>query len=269
MKSVVITGSTRGLGFEMAKRFRESGWNVLVNGVNAGRLESTVRTLSQLPGTGTVEGFRANVASKEELQALADFAVECFGSIAIWINNAGVNQPMKPLWELTVDEMDAILNIDLRGTVLGSSIAVRQMQRQPSGGFVYNLEGHGSNDVMILGLSMYGTSKRAVTYYTKALAKELEENKSNVKAGLLSPGVMITDFTVKALGGEQKIDLPEKTKKFYNIMGDYPDNVAEYLVKEMLANTKNGAHIQWLTGPKVAWRFMTAGFKKRDFFREE
>ena len=155
MNSVVITGSTRGLGFEMAKRFRESGWNVLVNGVNAGRLESTVRTLSQLPGTGTVEGFRANVASKEELQALADFAVECFGSIDIWINNAGVNQPMKPLWELTVDEMDAILNIDLRGTVLGSSIAVRQMQRQPSGGFVYNLEGHGSNDVIILGWSMY------------------------------------------------------------------------------------------------------------------
>ena len=85
----------------------------------------------------------------------------------------------------------------------------------------------------------------------------------------MSPGVMITDFTVKALGGEQKIDLPEKTKKFYNIMGDYPDKVAEYLVKKMLRNTQNNAHIQWLTGSKVAWRFMTAGFKKRDFFREE
>ena len=49
------------------------------------------------------------------------------------------------------------------------------MERQPSGGFVYNLEGHGSNDVMIPGFSMYGTTKRAVTYYTKALAKELED----------------------------------------------------------------------------------------------
>ena len=118
---------------------------------------------------------------------------------------------MKPLWELTVDEMDAILNIDLRGTVLGSCIAVRQMEKQPSGGFVYNLEGHGSNDVIILGLSMYGTSKRAVTYYTKALAKELEEN-NKVKAGLLSPGVMITDFTVKALGGEQKLIFLKRRK---------------------------------------------------------
>ena len=177
MKSVVITGSTRGLGFEMAKRFRESGWNVLVNGVNANRLESAIDSLRQIPGNGAVEGFRANVASEGELQALADFAVDCFGSIDIWINNAGVNQPMKPLWELTSDEMDAILNIDLRGTVLGSNIAVRQMEKQPSGGFVYNLEGHGSNDVIILGLSLYGTSKRAVTYYTKALAKEIEERK--------------------------------------------------------------------------------------------
>ena len=142
------------------------------------------------------------------------------------------------------------------------------MERQPSGGFVYNLEGHGSNDVMIPGFSMYGTTKRAVTYYTKALAKELEENNSKVKAGLLSPGVMITDFTVKALGGEQAIELPDKTKKFYNVMGDYPDKAADYLVRKILANTKNGAHIQWLTGPKVVWRFMTAGIRKRDYFSE-
>ena len=153
--------------------------------------------------------------------------------------------------------------------MLGSSIAVKLMEKQPSGGWVYNLEGLGSNDVIIPGLSMYGTSKRAVTYFTKALAKELEERKNNVKAGLLSPGVMITDLTVKALGGEERIELPDKTKKFYNIMGDYPDKVAGYLVKEILANTRNGAHIQWLTGPKIAWRFMTAGIRKQDFFSEK
>ena len=269
MKSVVITGSTRGLGFEMAKRFRRSGWNVLVNGVHPGRLEDAVGTLRQIPGAGAVEGFRADVASREELQALADHAVERFGGIDIWINNAGVNQPMKALWELTPDETDAILNIDLRGTALGSCIAVRQMEKQPSGGFVYNLEGHGSNDAMIPGLSLYGTSKRAVTYYTRALAKELEERNSRVKAGLLSPGVMITDFTVKALGGAQRIELPDKTKRFYNIMGDPPDRVADDLVRRMLANPKNGAQLQWLTGPKIAWRFMTAGFRKRDYFKEE
>ena len=269
MKTAVITGSTRGLGLEMAKRFRAAGWNLVLNGVNPERLDKAVEALRALPGAGAVEGCRGSVESAEELQALADFARERFGTVEIWINNAGVNQPMKPVWELSQQEIDAILNIDLRGAVLGSRLAVGLMERQPEGGFVYNLEGYGSNDAMMLGLNMYGTSKRAVTHFTVALARELEERGSKVKAGRLSPGIMITDFTVKALGGKESIALPEKTKRVYNILGDYPDVVAEHLVKGMLANTKNNAHIEWLTSGKAAWRFMTAAFNKRDFFAEK
>lgn len=266
MKTVVITGSTRGLGFEMARLFRKNGWNLVINGVNPQRLEKAAEELRALPGEGAVEGFAGSVASEEELQGLLDFAVEKFGVLDIWINNAGVNQPMKAIWELSQEEIDAILNIDLRGAILGSRLAARQMEKQPEGGFIYNLEGYGSNDAMMLGLNLYGTSKRAVTHFTVALAKELEERGSRVKAGRLSPGIMITDFTVKALGGKESIALPEKTKKVYNILGDKPDVVAAHLVKEMLANSKNNAHIQWLTTGKAAWRFMTAGFNKRNFF---
>ena len=269
MKTALITGSTRGLGLEMAKRFRAAGWNLVLNGVNPERLEQAVQAIRALPGAGRVEGCRGSVASAEELQALGQFAADRFGAVDIWINNAGVNQPMKPIWELSEKEIDAILDIDLRGAVLGSRLAVQLMEKQPEGGFIYNLEGYGSNDAMMLGLNMYGTSKRAVTYFTQALAKELEERGSKVKAGRLSPGIMITDFTVKALGGAESIALPEKTKKVYNILGDYPDVVAEHLVKGMLANAKNNAHIQWLTGGKAAWRFMTAAFNKRDFFAEK
>ena len=269
MKTAVITGSTRGLGMEMAKRFHAAGWNLVINGVNSQRLEQAVETLRALPGAGAVEGCRGSVAEERDLQALADFARDKFGTVEIWINNAGVNQPMKPIWELSREEIDAILNIDLRGAVLGSRLAVNLMEQQPEGGFLYNLEGYGSNDAMMTGLNMYGTSKRAVTHFTVALAKELEERGSRVKAGRLSPGIMITDFTVKALGGEQSIALPEKTKKVYNILGDYPDVVAEHLVKGMLENTKNNAHIEWLTTGKAAWRFLTAAFNKRDFFAEK
>ena len=269
MKTAVITGSTRGLGMEMAKRFRAAGWNLVLNGVNPERLEQALQKLRAEPGAGAVEGCRGSVASAEDLQELARFASERFGTVEIWINNAGVNQPMKPIWELSEGEIDAILNIDLRGAILGSRLAVRLMEQQPEGGFVYNLEGYGSNDAMMLGLNLYGTSKRAVTHFTQALAKELEERGSKVKAGRLSPGIMITDFTVKALGGAENIALPEKTKKVYNILGDYPDVVAEHLVKGMLTNTKNNAHIEWLTSGKAAWRFMTAGFNKRDFFAEK
>ena len=266
MKTAVITGSTRGLGLEMARLFHKNGWNLVINGVNSQRLAAAVEELRSLPGGGAVEGFAGSVADRGELQGLLDFAVEKFGAIDIWINNAGVNQPMKAIWELSEEEIDAILNIDLRGAILGSRLAARQMEKQPEGGFIYNIEGYGSNDAMMLGLNLYGTSKRAVTHFTVALAKELEERGSKVKAGRLSPGIMITDFTVKALGGKESIALPEKTKKVYNILGDKPDVVAAHLVKEMLANQKNNAHIQWLTTGKAAWRFMTAGFNKRNFF---
>ena len=269
MRTAVITGSTRGLGFEMAKLFHQNGWNLVINGVNPQRLDKAAEELRRLPGGGKVEGFAGSVASAEELRSLAAFAAERFGVIDVWINNAGVNQPMKAIWELSEDEIDAVLDIDLRGAILGSRAAARQMEKQPEGGFIYNIEGYGSNDAMMLGLNLYGTSKRAVTHFTRALAKELDERGRKVKAGLLSPGIMITDFTVKALGGKESISLPEKTKKVYNILGDYPDVVAAHLVKGMLANTKNNAHIEWLTGGKAAWRFMTAPFNKRDFFAEQ
>ena len=56
-------------------------------------------------------------------------------------------------------------------------------------------------------------------------------------------------------------------KKVYNILGDYPDVVAEFLVNGMIKNTKNNVKIEWLTNTKAAWRFMTAGLNKRDLFK--
>lgn len=265
MKTIVITGSSRGLGLEMAKEFRKAGHTVVLNGTNKSRLEEAESLLKEIESVGKVYICPGNITSSADIQRVIDFAVENCGRIDIWINNAGVNQPMEALWELDEVDIDYLLDVDLKGTIMGSKLAMTQMIRQ-GGGAIYNLEGYGSNDAMMLGLNMYGTSKRAVTHFTQALAKESEERKTGVLVGRLSPGIMITDFTVKALGGKADIDLPEKTRKVYNILGDYPDVVARFLVKSVLENTKNNAHIQWLTSGKAAWRFMTASFNKRDFF---
>ena len=266
MTTVVITGSSRGLGFEMARQFCMNGANVVINGVNEKRLEESVAKLREISLGSEVEGFAGNVASANDIRGLSDYASGKFGSIDIWINNAGVNQPMKAIWELTEEEINLLIDIDLRGAVMGSRIAMLQMELQTNGGFIYNVEGYGSNDAMMLGLNMYGTSKRAVTHFTRAFAEELAERGSKVKAGRLSPGIMYTDFTVQSLGGKEQIDLPEKTKNFYNIMGDYPDVVAEFLVRKMLTNTKNNAHIEWLTGGKVFRRLITAPFCKKKIY---
>lgn len=136
-------------------------------------------------------------------------------------------------------------------------------------GAIYNIEGYGSNDAKMLGLSIYGTSKRAITYFTEALAKESEERNTGVIVGKLSPGIMITDFIRTALGNKEAINLSEKTKKVYNILGDYPNVVADFLVSKILNNTQNNVKFEWLTNKKAAWRFMTSSFNKRDFFKED
>lgn len=264
MKTVVITGSARGLGFEMAKEFKKHDYNVVISDVLEEKLLESKKKLEELEGNGEVLECLCDVTKEEDLQNLMDVAVGKFSSVDIWINNAGVNQPMVPIWEVDSSKINRLIDIDLKGAIIGSKIAMKQMIKQGYGQ-IYGIEGYGSNDAMMLGLSVYGTSKRGLTYFLKALAKEVEEKKLNIKIGLLSPGIMITDFITHSVDDEE-FELPEKTKKVYNILGDYPDVIAKFLVEKMIENKKNGARINWLTNRKAAFRFMTSGFNKRDFF---
>ena len=267
MKTVVITGSARGLGYNMARFFREYNYNVVLSDLNEEKLKLAKEELEKTPSEAEINYTTCNVSKIEELQALMDFAVEKFGEVDIWINNAGVNQPQKAIWELTEQEINTIIDVDLKGAIFGSKVAIEQMSKQHKGA-VYNIEGYGSNDAHMLGLNMYGTSKRAVTYLTEALAQECEQQGNGVIVGKLSPGIMITEFTTHSLGND-KIELAEKTKKVYNILGDTPETVGKFLVDKMVNNTKNNVKFNWLTNGKAFTRFLTAGFNKRNFFGED
>jgi NAD(P)-dependent dehydrogenase (short-subunit alcohol dehydrogenase family) len=267
MKTVVITGSARGLGYEMALRFRRKGYNVVLSDLNEENLAKAKEGLLAETGEGGVVSKLCNVTSFGDIEGLMAFALESFGAVDIWINNAGINQPDKPVYELSEKEISLMIDVDLKGAVYGSRIAYAQMKKQGFGQ-IYSIDGYGSNDAMMMGLSLYGTSKRGLTYFMKALAKESETMGDNIQVGRLSPGIMITDFLVNANNDSTKIELPEKTKKVYNILGDYPDVIADFLVDTMAGNTKNGVCFEWLTNGKAFVRFLTAGFNKRDFFKQ-
>lgn len=268
MKNVVITGSARGLGFEMAKVFLENNNNVMISDLSQEKLESAKEELNRINSMAKVEYKVCDVTNSGDVSSLIDYANEKFGGIDIWINNAGVNQPDKAIWDLSEKEIDMIIDVDLRGTIICSKLIMEYMSKV-SKGAIYNVEGYGSNDAKMLGLSIYGTSKRAVTYFTEALALESEVKNTGVIVGKLSPGIMITDFLVNSLGNKRNITLSDKTKKVYNILGDYPDVVAKFLVRGMLNNNKNGVKIEWLTNRKAFFRFMTCVFNKRDFFGDK
>jgi len=267
MKTVVITGSARGLGFEMAKVFRMNNFNVVISDLSMDKLEKAKEELLKIKSNANIGLCVCDVTKDSDVKGLIEYTKNEFGCIDIWINNAGVNQPDKAIWELSSDEINLVFDVDLKGTVISCKYVMEEMIKNKKGA-IYNIEGYGSNDAMMLGLSIYGTSKRAITYFTEALAKENEDKNTGVIVGKLSPGIMITDFITTALGDKSKIKLPENIKKVYNILGDYPDVVAKFLVDSMLKNTKNNAEIEWLTTRKAMWRFMTSSFNKRDFFKD-
>ncbi|MBQ2872779.1 MAG: SDR family oxidoreductase [Bacilli bacterium] len=267
MKTVVITGSARGLGLEMAKCFRSKNFNVIISDLFKKDLENARKVLLKVKGQGDIDYFACDITKENDIVNLINKVKNKYGVIDFWINNAGINQPDKMIWDLSSEEIDRMLDIDLKGTIVASKLISKVMIEQNKGS-IYNVEGHGSNDAIIPGLSIYGTAKRGVTYFTMALAKEMENMKVDVIVGRLSPGIMITDFIVNAFRNK-KIELSNKNKKVYNILGDYPDIVAKYLVNKMIINTNNNVKINWLTNRKAAFRFMTSMFNKRDFFKDK
>lgn len=270
IKTVVITGSARGFGLCQAKKFKEKGFHVVISDINEANLAKAIGELSEInPDQTKAVSAVCDVTKLSDLESLWSCAVKEFGSVDIWINNAGVNSPDKPVCELTDKEIAFILDVDLKGTVFGSKVAFAGMKEQGYGQ-IYNVEGYGSNDAMMTGLTMYGTAKRAVTYFTRSLAKESHDlTGDRVKICRLTPGIMITDFITHANGDSTTIELPEKTKKVYNILGDYPETIVDYVVPRMIKNKKNDGNIVWLTGGRAFFRFLTAGFRKRDFFSEK
>lgn len=266
MKTVVITGSARGFGFEMAKIFKANNFNVVLSDINKENLEKAKEEIDKLSTQSQVVSVMCDVTKHDQLENLWSEAVKAFGGVDIWINNAGVNQPDKPMCELTQKEIDFLIDVDLKGAIYGSKLAFGYMKEQGYGQ-IYNVEGYGSNDAKMTGLTLYGTSKRAITYFTEALAKESDDlTGGKVCVCKLTPGIMITDFIKTANGGKTQIELPEKTKKIYNILGDYPQTIANFCVPRMIKNTKNGYKVVWLTGARAFSRFLTAGFSKRNFF---
>lgn len=265
MKTVVITGSARGFGYAMIKLFRKRNFNVVLCDINKEALEEAKENLEKMNFEGKVLSYQTDITQEDQIQNLIDSTLKETKTIDIWINNAGVNQPNVPIWEVEKNVIDRLLEIDLKGTILCSKLIMKVMKEQHNGQ-IYNVEGHGSNDATITGLSIYGTSKRAVTYFTEALAKEAEDLNTGVLVGKITPGIMITNFIHTSLGDGEHIELDEKTKKIYNILGDYPETIANFMVDKIINNTKNNAKLVWLTNKRAAWRFMSSGFNKRNFF---
>jgi NAD(P)-dependent dehydrogenase (short-subunit alcohol dehydrogenase family) len=248
---VVVTGGTRGIGLGLVKEFLSRGHRVALCGRSD---ESVEKALAELDSDHAL-GMAADMADRAQVQALWDAAVDRFGSVDIWINNAGISQTRGPLWRLPDAEATAVVGVNLTGVINGSAVAVTGMIEQGRG-HVWNMEGLGSDGRTVAGLSVYGATKRAITYLTRALAKEVP---AGVSVGLLSPGMVVTDLLTHGYAPEELA----RAARIFNILADRVETVTPWLAEQALTRTRNGAHVRRLTQGKILARFASAPFSKR------
>jgi len=255
-KTIVITGSTKGIGYGLAEEFLKRGHNIVISGRNQEALDKAVSSLSSYKDN--VAGSLCDVTNFEDHEKLFAFTKEKFNRVDIWINNAGTSLPRYMLWEQPKENHDIIIAANLTGAIYGSQVAIKGMLKQGSG-YVFNMEGHGSNGRIVPGMTVYGATKSGLTYFTKSLAEETKD--TPVKVCLVSPGMVNTDLLkVDYEGAPDKF---EKAKRILNILADKVETVTPFLVEKILAEPKHGSRIAWLTTGKVMFRFMTSSFIKR------
>jgi NAD(P)-dependent dehydrogenase (short-subunit alcohol dehydrogenase family) len=264
MKTVVITGGTRGIGRGLARSFLARDARVVISGRTQESLDAGLQALREaFPGSQLI-GAICDVRKPEQLQALWDTAQDKFGIIDIWVNNAGISGDEAALWEMPPAEVAAVIETNVLGTIYGCQTAVQGMLLQDAGA-IYNMEGMGSDGRIHNGLTSYGSSKYAIHYITTALAKELGDTPLII--GSLRPGMVVT-----ALLSEPYRDRPEefeRVKRIFNIIAEKIETVSPWLVDRMLANTKSGVVLSYASRFRLLWRFLTAPFVKRDLFGDD
>jgi NAD(P)-dependent dehydrogenase (short-subunit alcohol dehydrogenase family) len=257
-KTVVVTGGTRGIGHGLALELLKRANNVVICGRGQSAVDNALPELSPSATDGArVAGIACDVTKHDQVQTLWDFAKKEFGDVDIWINNAGMSNTRFSIGRLPQDEVDAVPAVNLVGTMNGAQVALKGMEEQGYGA-LYNFEGFGSNGMKQHGMSLYGCTKFGLTYFTKALIKETKD--SPVIVGYMSPGIVITDLSLRDRG-KMPPDRWEYVKKVFNIIADRVETVTPWLIEQVLANDKHGARIAWLTTRKAAGRFIKSRFK--------
>jgi NAD(P)-dependent dehydrogenase (short-subunit alcohol dehydrogenase family) len=260
-QSIVITGSTRGIGFGLADAFLQRGCSVTVSGRSEASSSQAADQLASRYDRSRILGVACDVTGPHQLTALWEAAAGHFGRVDIWVNNAGYAGEMGMVWERPAREVQSVIDTNLVGTILGAQVAMHGMLAQGHGA-IYNMEGMGGDGRKLNGLSLYGTTKYAVHYFTESLAQEAKD--TGILVGSLRPGMVATDLL-----RDRYKDRPEdweRAKRIFNILAERVETVTPWLAEQMLANNKNAVVLSYMSQWKILWKFASNRFLKRNVF---
>lgn len=195
-QTAVVTGAASGIGRAIALGLAAEGASTVVADIEGGRSESVVGEIELAGGRGLA--YEVDVSDSAAVDRMVDAAFERFGRLDILVNNAGAAARANVV-DMTDEQWDRVIAVNLRGTFVCSRAALRHMIPQRSGKIVNTASGTGVRGSP--GGAVYGVSKAAIINLTRALALEVAQYGINVNA--FAPGVTDTQFWRASRSDEQ------------------------------------------------------------------
>lgn len=234
-KTAVVTGATRGIGFEVARSLAKSGAKVACIGTNAEKLNASVAQINE--EGGCAKAYICNVADSAQVSEMAAAVLAEFGSVDILVNNAGITRDML-MRRITDEQWDDVIAVNLRGTFLVTRAFVESMRKKKFGRII-NLSSV-SALVGNKGQANYAASKAGIIGFTKTIANELAGRGITVNA--IAPGFVKTDMTavlkeviVQEIKNRIPVERLGEPEDIANAILFFASNEASYVTGQILA----------------------------------
>ena len=236
-KVAIVTGGTRGIGFEIVRKYLANGAKVVLFGSRKETVDKALAKLKEENADWEVDGMFPKLTDAAEVEKAVLDVKEKFGKVDLLVNNAGISQST-PLYDYTPEEFDKVIDLNVKALFYAILPAAKVMKEQ-GGGCIINTSSMVSISGQPSGVG-YPTSKSAVNGMTFSLAREL--GKDNIRVNAVAPGVTKTDMVaalpkamVDAISAKIPLGRPGEPEDVANAFLYLASDLASYVTGEILS----------------------------------